>query len=78
MTIKEFDVKESEDIKAFVVTNDDYSVAISSESQAYMVCNMINRLVGNMNSNEEQLKKEIKDLQVKFRKFNNQMISDVE
>lgn len=45
MSIKEFDVKSSEDIKAYVVTNGDYSVAISSKSQAYMVCNMINRML---------------------------------
>lgn len=30
------------------------------------------------NRENEQLKKELEDLQVKFRKFNNQMIGDVE
>lgn len=61
MTIKEFDVVESEDIKACVVTNGDYSVAISSKAQAYMVCNMINRLVGNVNNETDLLKEELEE-----------------
>ena len=79
MSIKEFDVKSSEDIKAYVVTNGDYSVAISSKPQAYMVCNMLNRLVRNVNEENRLLNEELKNLQIKFRKFNNQMINgDVE
>lgn len=59
MTIKEFDVIQSEDIKAYVVTNGDYSVAISSKSQAFMVCNMINRLVRNVNEENKLLNEEL-------------------
>ena len=47
MSVKEFDVKSSKLIKGYIVTNGDYSVAISSESQAFMVCNMINRMLRN-------------------------------
>ena len=63
MTIKEFDVKSSEDISAYVVTNGDYSVAISSESQAFMVCNMINRLVWNVNEENKLLNEELEQCQ---------------
>ena len=38
------------------------------------VCPLLNEL----NDENEQLKQEIKDLQVKFRKFNNHMIGDME
>jgi len=61
MTIKEFDVKSSEDVRAYVVTNGDYSVAISSEAQAYMVCNMVNRLVRNVNNETDLLKEELEE-----------------
>lgn len=59
MSIKEFDVKSSEDISAYVVTNEDYSVALSSESQAFMVCNMINRLVRYVNEENKLLNEEL-------------------
>lgn len=45
MTIKEFDVRRGKDIKAYLVTNGKYCVAILDEAQAFMVCNMINRMI---------------------------------
>ena len=63
MTIKEFDVKSSEDISAYVVTNGDYSVAIIGEAQAFMVCNMINRLVRNVNEENKLLNEELEQCQ---------------
>ena len=55
MVEKEFDVIKSDRIKANCVTNGNYSVVIKGENEAYMVCNMINRLIRNTNNEYEQL-----------------------
>ncbi len=44
-----FRVETSSRFTGYVVTNDDYAVAISSGSQAYMVCNMVNKIVRQVN-----------------------------
>lgn len=44
-SLKEFEVFESNRIKGGVVTNDDFSVTLHSNNEAYMVCNMINRFI---------------------------------
>lgn len=44
-SLKEFDVFESDMIKGAVVTNDDFSVTLHSNNEAYMVCNMLNRFI---------------------------------
>lgn len=43
--LQEFRVEKSNRINAFCVTNDEYSVVLLKENEAYMVCNMINRLI---------------------------------
>lgn len=47
--LKEFRVEKSERIQGFCVTNDDYSVVLIKENEANMVCNMMNRIVGDYN-----------------------------
>lgn len=47
--LKEFRVEKSHRINAYCVTNDEYSVVLIKENEAYMVCNMINRLVRSCN-----------------------------
>lgn len=44
-SLKEFEVFESNRIKGAVVTNDNYSVTLYSNNEAYMVCNMLNRFI---------------------------------
>ena len=44
-SLKEFGVVEIDRIKGAVVTNDDFSVALRYNNEAYMVCNMINRFI---------------------------------
>lgn len=44
-SLKEFGVFESNRIKGAVVTNDDFSVTLHSNNEAYMVCNMLNRFI---------------------------------
>lgn len=44
-----FRVEKSERIRGFCVTNDDYSVVLVKENEANMVCNMLNRIVGDYN-----------------------------
>lgn len=46
----------------YLVTNGEYSVIILGQSQAYMVCNMINGLVSNINFHNNGLKQSIKDI----------------
>lgn len=43
--LQEFRVEKSNRINAFCVTNDEYSVVLLKENEAYMVCNMVNRLI---------------------------------
>ena len=53
-SLKEFEVFESNRIKGGVVTNDDFSVTLHSNNEAYMVCNMLNRFIrGVKNGNED-------------------------
>ena len=40
-----FDVKENDDRSEFYVTNGDYSVKLLDERSAYIVCQMINRII---------------------------------
>lgn len=42
--LKEFQVEYDEDISGFLVTNDYYSISISSERDALTVCNMLNQI----------------------------------
>lgn len=44
-SLKEFEVFESNRIKGAVVTNDDFSVTLHGNNEAYMVCNMLNRFI---------------------------------
>lgn len=44
-SLREFEVFESNRIKGAVVTNDDFSVTLHSNNEAYMVCNMLNRFI---------------------------------
>jgi len=43
--LEEFEVFESDRIHGAVVTNNEYSVTLHSNNEAYMVCNMINRFI---------------------------------
>ena len=47
-SLKEFEVFKSNRIKGAVVTNDDFSVTLHSNNEAYMVCNMLNRFIGSV------------------------------
>ena len=62
MTIREFDVITLEDNDAPLVTNGDYSVKVIGKAQAYMVCNMVNALVGTVNFENEGLIKSIDNI----------------
>ncbi len=43
--LEEFEVFESDRISGAVVTNNEYSVTLHKSSEAYMVCDMINRFI---------------------------------
>ena len=43
--LEEFEVFESDRIQGAVVTNNEYSLTLHSNNEAYMVCNMINRFI---------------------------------
>ena len=62
MTIREVDVITLEDNDAPLVTNGDYSVKVIGKAQAYMVCNMVNALVGTVNFENEGLIKSIDNI----------------
>jgi len=47
--LKNFSVENSDRISAFCVTNGDYSVVLKRENEAFMVCNMLNRRVSDLN-----------------------------
>ena len=47
-SLKGFEVFESNRIKGAVVTNDDFSVTLHNNNEAYMVCNMLNRFIGSV------------------------------
>ena len=43
--LKYFDVERNEDERLFTITNGVYSVVLLNENEAYMVCQMINRII---------------------------------
>jgi hypothetical protein len=53
-SLREFEVFESNRIKGAVVTNNDFSITLHSNDEAYMVCNMVNRFIGSVkNGNKD-------------------------